>query len=64
MAGGGAVILDTCGLLWLATDQKKLSRKTLKEIAEAPAVYVSAISGFATRIKSLHRRRAITGNSF
>ena len=40
------MILDTCGLLWLASDQKKLSRSTLKEIAEAPAIYVSAISGF------------------
>lgn len=46
------MMLDTCGLLWLATGQKKLSRATLKEIAEAPAVYVSAISGFEIALKA------------
>ena len=46
------MILDTCGLLWLVTGQKKLSRSTLKEIAEAPAVYVSAISGFEIALKA------------
>ena len=35
------MILDTCGLLWLAVDGKRLSRLTLKEISEAPAVFVS-----------------------
>ena len=48
------MILDTCALLWLAAGQKKLSRATLKEINESPAVYVSAISGFEVAIKS-HR---------
>jgi PIN domain nuclease of toxin-antitoxin system len=51
MAGGGSVILDTCALLWLASRDKKLSRSALKEINEAPAVYVSAISGFEIAIK-------------
>lgn len=51
MAGGGAVILDTCALLWLASGSKKLSRAALKEINAAPAVYVSAISGFEIAIK-------------
>jgi PIN domain nuclease of toxin-antitoxin system len=32
MAGGGAMILDTCALLWLASGDKKLSRSALKEI--------------------------------
>ena len=45
------MILDTCALLWLAGG-KKLSRATLKEINEAPAVYVSAISGFEIAIKA------------
>src|SRR6185503_17032668 len=51
MAGGGAMILDTCALLWLASGGKKISRSALKEINEAPAVYVSAISGFEIAIK-------------
>jgi PIN domain nuclease of toxin-antitoxin system len=51
MAGGIPVILDTCALLWLASRDKKLSRSALKQINEAPAVYVSAISGFEIAIK-------------
>ena len=46
------MILDTCALLWLASGDKKLSRSALKEINEAPAVYVSAISGFEIAIKA------------
>ncbi len=51
MALGVSVILDTCALLWLAAGGKKLSRSALKEINEAPAVYVSAISGFEISLK-------------
>ena len=46
------MILDTCALLWLAAGSKKLGRSTLKEINEAPAVYVSAISGFEITLKT------------
>ena len=46
------MILDTCALLWLVTGSKRLSRVALKDIKEAPAVYVSAISGFEIAIKS------------
>ena len=46
------MILDTCALLWLAGGSKKLSRSTLKEINEASAVYVSAISGFEISLKA------------
>ena len=46
------MILDTCALLWLASGSKELSRSTLKEINEAPAVYVSVISGFEIAIKA------------
>ena len=46
------MILDTCALLWLASGDKKLSRAALKEINEAPAVYISAISGFEIAIKT------------
>ena len=45
------MILDTCALLWLASGHKKLSRATLKQINLAPAVFVSAISGFEIAIK-------------
>ena len=45
------MILDTCALLWLTGGSKKLSRSTLKEINEASAVYVSAISGFEISLK-------------
>jgi PIN domain nuclease of toxin-antitoxin system len=46
------MILDTCALLWLAAGGRKLSRAALKEINEAPAVYVSAISGFEITLKT------------
>ncbi len=46
------MILDTCALLWLASGDKKLSRPTLKEINNSPAVYVSAISGFEISLKT------------
>jgi PIN domain nuclease of toxin-antitoxin system len=52
VAGGEAVILDTCALLWLASGSRKLSRAVLKQINEAPALYVSAISGFEIAIKA------------
>jgi PIN domain nuclease of toxin-antitoxin system len=52
MAGGEPMILDTCALLWLASGEKKISRATLKQINEASAVYVSAISGFEIAIKA------------
>lgn len=45
------MILDTCALLWLASGSKRLSRSAQREINEAPAVYVSAISGFEIAIK-------------
>ena len=46
------MILDTCALLWLAAGGRKLSRATLKAINDAPAVYVSAISGFEITLKA------------
>lgn len=56
MAHRSAMILDTCALLWLAAGHKKLSRETLKEINECPAVYVSAASGFEIAIKVAKRK--------
>lgn len=46
------MMLDTCALLWLASGDSRLSRATLKAINEAPAVYVSAISGFEIALKA------------
>jgi len=46
------MILDTCAVLWLASGNKRLSRSSLREINEAPAVYVSAISGFEIALKA------------
>jgi PIN domain nuclease of toxin-antitoxin system len=40
------ILLDTCALLWLAHDRKQLSKGTLRAIAEAPAVCISAITAF------------------
>ncbi len=45
------MILDTCALLWLASGSRKLSRSVLKQIDQAPAIYVSAISGFEIAMK-------------
>ena len=48
------VILDTCALLWLAQGGGRLSPEALSQIAAAPVVYVSAISGFEVGVK--HRK--------
>jgi len=45
------MILDTCALLWLAAGERRLSRAALKQINEAPAVYISAVSGFEVALK-------------
>jgi len=45
------MLLDTCALLWLAQGGGGLSSKVLREQADAPFVYVSAISGFEIGIK-------------
>ncbi|MBF0433396.1 MAG: type II toxin-antitoxin system VapC family toxin [Fibrobacteria bacterium] len=47
------LLLDTCTLLWLAADQKKLSPKAAKAIKKSPQLlFVSAISAFEIAIKS------------
>lgn len=45
------MILDTCALLWLAQGGGRLSSRALSQIGAAPAVYVSAISGFEVGVK-------------
>lgn len=39
-----ALMLDTCGMIWLVNDGGELSPKTLNAIKEADIVYVSAAS--------------------
>ena len=45
------MLLDTCALLWLTQGGGQLTSETRKRLAEAPFVYVSAISGFEVGIK-------------
>ena len=45
------MILDTCGLIWLATGGGPLSPSTLAAIGAAPLVHVSAISAFEIGLK-------------
>lgn len=45
------MLLDTCGLLWLAHEQERLSEETLRKIDESPVVYVSAITSFEIGLK-------------
>ena len=47
------ILLDTCTLLWLVADQKKLSPKAKKEIEKnANALFISSISAFEIAVKS------------
>jgi len=53
------LLLDTCTLLWLVADQRKLSSRARKLLASAHTrLHVSAISAFEIGIKA--RRRALT----
>ena len=48
------LLLDTCGLLWLAQGGGELSRNALERITAASVVYVSPITGFEITVK--HRK--------
>lgn len=45
------MILDTCALLWLPRATQHFSAETVARINAAPALHVSAISGFEIGIK-------------
>jgi PIN domain nuclease of toxin-antitoxin system len=45
------MILDTCGLVWLAMGGGQLSSSALSAIASAPVVHVSAITAFEIGLK-------------
>ena len=51
------ILLDTCSLLWLASDQDNLSIKAKKEIEKnSQALFVSAISAFEIAIKYRNKK--------
>ena len=45
------MLLDTCALLWLAGNQRNLSRDVLERIEESSSVYISAITCFEIALK-------------
>lgn len=52
------ILLDTCALLWLASDPKKLSDRARSLVAEErDTLFVSAISAFEIGVK--HRKGAL-----
>ena len=46
------MLLDTCALLWLASDSKELSPAARKRIQTTPDLHVSAITGFEIALKN------------
>lgn len=53
------MLLDTCALLWLAEGGKELSEAARRRIAQEPAVYVSAISGFEIGLKVARQKLSL-----
>ncbi len=54
------ILLDTCTLLWLAADQRKLSAHSKAQIKKnAGALYVSAITAFEIALKHSKGRLAL-----
>ena len=54
------VLLDTCALLWLASDQSQLSIKARKTIQQnAGALFVSSISAFEIAIKCRSKKMVL-----
>lgn len=50
-------LLDTCTLLWLAADQRKLSETAKRQIDNHPdSLFVSAISAFEIALKYRQRK--------
>ena len=47
-----AIMLDTCGLIWLANGGGRLSKETLKLIQDADVVYVSAATALEIGCKA------------
>ena len=47
-----AIMLDTCGLIWLVNGGCKISEETLKSIEQANVVYVSAATALEVGCKA------------
>ena len=47
------LILDTCGLIWLVSGNKRLSQSVLEAIDAAQLVFVSAISAWEISLKTV-----------
>jgi PIN domain nuclease of toxin-antitoxin system len=45
------LLLDTCALLWLASEDEHLSATARERIESAPVTYVSVMSGFEIALK-------------
>ena len=45
------MLLDTCALLWLADNHRKISSEVLARIEEAPAVHISVATCFEIALK-------------
>lgn len=54
-----AIMLDTCGLIWLVNGGGQLSRDTLEAIQRADLVYVSAVSALEIGCKVLLKKLAL-----
>ena len=51
------VLLDTCTLLWLVSDQRKLSKKAKEAVKQhSDSLFVSSISAFEIAIRSRQRK--------
>ena len=55
------ILLDTCGLLWLASEPEKLSQEARHRIEDAAVVYVSAITGFEIGLKQKSGKLRLPG---
>lgn len=54
------MLLDTCALLWIVGDQRKLSATTLEKIDSAPIISISAISAFEIGVKAAKRKLTLS----
>lgn len=46
------MLLDTCALLWLAEGNPRIGRRTIKQINEAPELFISVVTGFEVALKA------------
>ena len=53
------LVLDTCALIWLATDAPELSERSRAAIDRADMVWVSAISAWEISLKVAHATLAL-----